>query len=132
MLKSGIRKDVTASVNKELMNKSSSKNVFLRFQLFTLLHVSLAAYRGIFTTQSKCLALLSFKYSRKKNSIADAQLGWKYASDLRKYLRRSFLKKNNTTGTDSAVLSLDFLFFNFWMKRNIQSWPSKQMQPQGN
>ena len=30
------------------MNKSSSKNVFLRFYFFTLLHLLVAAYRGVF------------------------------------------------------------------------------------
>ena len=31
LLKSGVRKDVAVSVDKESINKSSSKNVFLRF-----------------------------------------------------------------------------------------------------
>ena len=48
--KSGIRKDVAVSVNKKSMHKSSSKNVFLRLQFFTLLQV--AVYRGVFRTQS--------------------------------------------------------------------------------
>ena len=49
---SGIRKGVAVSVNKESMNESSSKNVFLRFQFFTLLHLLVAAYRGVFRTRS--------------------------------------------------------------------------------
>ena len=34
LLKLVITKDITVSVNKESMNKSSYKNVFLRFQLY--------------------------------------------------------------------------------------------------
>ena len=52
MLKSGIRKDAAVSVNKKSLNKSSSKNLFLRFYIFTLLHLLMAAYRGVFKTQS--------------------------------------------------------------------------------
>ena len=52
MLKSGIRKGVAVSVNKKSMNKSSAKNVFPWFSFFTLLHLLVAAYRGVFRTQS--------------------------------------------------------------------------------
>ena len=43
LLKSGIRKDVAVSINKESMNKSSSKLYFSGFSFFTLLLVLLAA-----------------------------------------------------------------------------------------
>ena len=33
------------------MNKSSTKNVFLRFYFFTLLNLLVAAYRGVFRTR---------------------------------------------------------------------------------
>ena len=46
LLKSGIIKNVNKE-NKESMNKSSSKNVFLRFQLFTLRHILVATYSGV-------------------------------------------------------------------------------------
>ena len=75
---SGIRVDIAVSVNKESMNKSSCKNVFLRFYLFTLLKLLVAAYRGALRTHSniyngffcKNLNMLS-----KKPSIADFRLG---------------------------------------------------------
>ena len=38
LLKSGINKDVAVSVNKESVNKSSSKNSFLRFS-FSLYYI---------------------------------------------------------------------------------------------
>ena len=44
------KKDVTATVNKELMNKRGSKNVFLRFYIYTLQHLLVAIYRGVFRT----------------------------------------------------------------------------------
>ena len=40
------------SVNKESMNQNSSKNVFLRFYFFNLLHLLVAAYGGAFRTWS--------------------------------------------------------------------------------
>ena len=43
LLKLGIRKDVDVTVNKESMNNSSSKNVFLRLTFFTLLQLLVAA-----------------------------------------------------------------------------------------
>ena len=61
LLKSSIRKDViAASVNKESMNKSSSENVFLRFYFFTLLHLLVVAYRGVFRTWSNIYNGASF------------------------------------------------------------------------
>ena len=47
-----VGKDVAVSVNKETMNESSSKNIFLRFQLVTLLHLLVTAYSGVFRTWS--------------------------------------------------------------------------------
>ena len=44
------KKDATAVVNKELMNKRGSKNVFLRFYIYTLQHLLVATYRGVFRT----------------------------------------------------------------------------------
>ena len=52
LLKSSIRKDFAVSVNKASMNKSSSKNVFLKLKVFTLLHLLVAAHRGVFRTWS--------------------------------------------------------------------------------
>ena len=60
LLKSGIKKDVAVSVNKESVNKNSSKNVFLRFYFFTLLHLLVVAYRGIFRTWSSICKLAFF------------------------------------------------------------------------
>ena len=51
-LKSCIRKDVVVAVNKKSLNKSSSKNVFFRFYSFTLPHLLVASYRGVFRTLS--------------------------------------------------------------------------------
>ena len=43
LLSSSIRRDVFVYVNRESVNENSSKIVFLRFQLFTLLHFLVAA-----------------------------------------------------------------------------------------
>ena len=88
LLKSGIRKDVAASINKKSMNKSSTKNVFLRFYFFTLLNLLVAAYRGVFRNRLIIYngaffvkMLYGFKlltiFARKASSQVGVRLVWK-------------------------------------------------------
>ena len=103
---------------KESMNKSSSKNVFLRFQLFTLLHILVAACRGVFRTQlniydevffakivgKQCFQLLTTSQNKLH---CRCSTGLNIHFWLTKIPETEFLEKNNATGNDLSVLHFD-------------------------
>ena len=93
LLNLGFRKYVAVSVNKKLKNKSSSYNVFLRFQLF---HFTAALSGSLQRRIQNAVEHLLWNFFAKivngfqlltifakKSFTADFQLCRKYASDLK-------------------------------------------------